>query len=839
MKIDIRQIVIASSVVVLSAALLAAPKEQRPAAPEDYFQLEELGSAAISPDGESLAYVFKRSRASAPASNSGDILTQGAARSDIWLVSTRGGQPRNLTNGAADQAGYWMPSWSPDGERLALLSTNGGNVHLWIWDTRTGRSRQVTDRAVDPNATRELFWTSPTQLLVPVLPAGEQPLVMSAEMLSAQVAMREWPKAWAGKEPTASVLESGVPVNLETRPQQDLLLVDVAAAAGRANAKSILTAAGFDQLSRASGASIFAMLTKSGVVRPHPDTLLAHTKEELFDVAIVDGSRGALQSRKLGNLKDVERSTMHWAPDGTELSVVARAADASDTSDAADVMFRCRIATNACVAVGVDRLELPRIYRRVWRPATIWSSAPTHDLLVLSPGKGSGAAARSQWWIANEHGDVHPIAATWKAPPAQLVREAGGRTFVGVADGHLWRVPLDGSPARDLTPNADLKLTSIVWPTDDTTELTHVIAGARNGDADDLYRVDLSTEAPAVIALKKPTPGATLAAYAPTRSVAVFTSADRNGTGLWISRPAFETTTPVLEANTFLRDVAEGEFKSITYRSLDGRELHGWILLPVGYTQGQRYAMVAWVYAGNVYGDRVTPDLRVGFPNWLSPQLLAAHGYAVLLPSIPLGPFGEPSDPLLDIAKGVLPAVDMAIDLGIADPNRLGVMGQSFGGFTTYSLITQTTRFKAAVAMAGMVDMATAYGTFDARLRYTAAPQEELFNMSLAESGQARMANPPWKDQGRYVRNSPITYVDRVETPVLIIHGDLDLVPMQQAELFFQALYRQNKRARFVRYWGETHYISSMANNIDMWHRVYAWFDDLLKPTPAGAGTTH
>ncbi len=818
MKIDIRQIVIASSVVLLSAVLLAAPKEQRPAAPEDYFQLEELGSAAISPDGELLAYVFKRSRASAPASNSGDILLQGAARSDIWLVSTHGGQPRNLTNGAADQAGYWMPSWSPDGERLALLSTKGGNVHLWIWEKRSGRLRQVTDRAVDPNATRELFWTSPTQLVVPVLSAGEQPLVMSAEMLSAQIAMREWPKAWAGKEPTASVLESGVPVNVDQRPQQDLLLVDITG-----TSKSILTAAGFDQLTRAPGASMFAMLTKSGVVRPQPDTLLAHTKEELFDVAIVEGSRGAVQSRRLGNLKDVERSTIHWAPDGTELSVVS-----------ADVMVRCRVATNACVAVGVDRLELPRVYRRVWRPATIWSS--THEVLVLSPGKGTGAAARPQWWIANEAGDVRPVAATWKAPPAQLVREAGGRTFVGVADGHLWRVALDGSPARDLTPNSDVKLTSIVWPTDEAAEPTHVIAGARNGDADDLYRIDLSTETPAVIALKKPTPGATLAAYAPARSVAVFTSADRNGTGLWISRPAFDTLTPVLEANTFLRDVAEGEFKSITYRSLDGRELRGWILLPVGYTPGQRYPMVAWVYAGGVYGDRVTPDLRVGFPNWLSPQLLAAHGYAVLLPSIPLGPYGEPSDPLLDIAKGVLPAVDKAIDLGIADPNRLGVMGQSFGGFTTYSLITQTTRFKAAVAMAGMVDMATAYGTFDARLRYTASPQEELFNMSLAESGQARMANPPWKDQGRYIRNSPITYVDRVQTPVMIIHGDMDLVPMQQAELFFQALYRQNKRARFVRYWGETHYISSMANNIDMWHRVYAWFDDLLKPTPS---TTH
>jgi dipeptidyl aminopeptidase/acylaminoacyl peptidase len=66
--------------------------------------------------------------------------------------------------------------------------------------------------------------------------------------------------------------------------------------------------------------------------------------------------------------------------------------------------------------------------------------------------------------------------------------------------------------------------------------------------------------------------------------------------------------------------------------------------------------------------------------------------------------------------------------------------------------------------------------------------------------GQGHMMNPPWKDLGRYIRNSPITYVDRVETPLLIIQGDMDFVPIQQGEEFFQALYKQGKRAQFARY---------------------------------------
>jgi dipeptidyl aminopeptidase/acylaminoacyl peptidase len=199
---------------------------------------------------------------------------------------------------------------------------------------------------------------------------------------------------------------------------------------------------------------------------------------------------------------------------------------------------------------------------------------------------------------------------------------------------------------------------------------------------------------------------------------------------------------------------------------------------------------------------------------------------------MPLSEEGVTSDPYMELSKGVLPAVDKAIELGIADPKRLGLMGQSFGGFSTYGLVTQTTRFQAAVALAGLSDLASLYAQFDARQRYGAFPQEDLFYMFLAESGQERLGNPPWRDFGRYIRNSPIFYVDRVETPLMIIQGDMDYVAMQQGEQFFMSLYRQNKRAEFLRYWGEGHVLEGPANIRDMWQRIYAWFDELLQPRP-------
>ena len=223
----------------------------------------------------------------------------------------------------------------------------------------------------------------------------------------------------------------------------------------------------------------------------------------------------------------------------------------------------------------------------------------------------------------------------------------------------------------------------------------------------------------------------------------------------------------------------------------------------------------------------------------LNSQLLAARGYAVLIPSMPLGPADEPSEPSQALADGVLPAIDALVEAGIADPDRLALMGHSFGGYATYGLITQTQRFRAAVALAGLADLVSLHGQFDARHRYDAYGHEHCAPMFLTESKPLRMDVPPWRDAERYVRNSPLFAADRVQTPLLIIQGDMDYVPLQQGEQFFNALYREGKRARFVRYWGEGHIIQSPANIRDMSQQIYGWFDEFLSPAAGsdeGAG---
>jgi dipeptidyl aminopeptidase/acylaminoacyl peptidase len=197
---------------------------------------------------------------------------------------------------------------------------------------------------------------------------------------------------------------------------------------------------------------------------------------------------------------------------------------------------------------------------------------------------------------------------------------------------------------------------------------------------------------------------------------------------------------------------------------------------------------------------------------------------------MPLGRIGTAGDPMLALAGGVLPAIDKAIELGIADGERLFVAGHSYGGYSTYGLVTQTNRFKAAVSMAGPSNLLSEYGVFDVNRRYgddAHLPHREgAWLPAWAESGQGGMGGPPWKDVARYLRNSPLFSVDRVQTPVMIVQGDLDVVSMSQGEEFFTGLYRQGTRAQLVRYWGEGHNVEAPANVRDLWARIFAWLDE-------------
>jgi dipeptidyl aminopeptidase/acylaminoacyl peptidase len=181
-----------------------------------------------------------------------------------------------------------------------------------------------------------------------------------------------------------------------------------------------------------------------------------------------------------------------------------------------------------------------------------------------------------------------------------------------------------------------------------------------------------------------------------------------------------------------------------------------------------------------------------------------------------------------DLPKNVLPGVNRVIDLGIADPERLGIMGHSNGGYSTLALITATPRFSAAVMRAGLGNLIGFYGEL--------GKDGTHYGLGVAEYAFG-MGNP-WTSRARYVENSPIFYLDRVQTPLLIVHGSIDnAVASFLAEEVFVGLRRLGKEVVYARYEGEGHQIESYANQVDYCNRMIAWFDDHLKKRPNAKGT--
>jgi dipeptidyl aminopeptidase/acylaminoacyl peptidase len=200
--------------------------------------------------------------------------------------------------------------------------------------------------------------------------------------------------------------------------------------------------------------------------------------------------------------------------------------------------------------------------------------------------------------------------------------------------------------------------------------------------------------------------------------------------------------------------------------------------------------------------------------------LLATRGYAVLLPDSPQ----HVGTSMLDLAKSVLAGVNRVVDMGIADSARLGVMGQSNGGYSTLSLIVQTKRFKAALEMDGPGNLVGLYGAMDSQGAAFGTALERVFDA---------MGGTPWEFRDRYIENSPVFYLDRIETPLLVVHGENDnYVPSFLAAEVFVGLRRLGRQVEYARYQGSGHdpAVWSYPNQLDLCNRMIAWFNQYLKP---------
>ena len=259
-------------------------------------------------------------------------------------------------------------------------------------------------------------------------------------------------------------------------------------------------------------------------------------------------------------------------------------------------------------------------------------------------------------------------------------------------------------------------------------------------------------------------------------------------TELWQFRDGFRAAQRLASFNPALDETALGTSRLVTWRGADGTQQEGTLLLPPQYVEGQPLPTIVEVYGGRE-GSRYQ-HVFAGSEAMVPGQFLASRGFAVFYPSMPLERHDPQRrrDPLRKLPGLVLPAINRLIDLGIADPQRLGVMGNSYGSYCTLALLTQTDRFQAAVVSAVYANLTSVYGALD-----------EHGHSSLlgrCETGQFRLGGSLWEQRDAYIENSPLFYLDRVTTPLLLASGTvnpIDNEPAQAGEVF-SALRRLGKR---------------------------------------------
>ncbi|GAA3713610.1 S9 family peptidase [Sphingomonas cynarae] len=514
--------------------------------------------------------------------------------------------------------------------------------------------------------------------------------------------------------------------------------------------------------------------------------------------------------------------TLRFSPDGRRLALLATY-DAAKEAGAAQAGVRQvgeigeksdeqRIAVIE-LATGAIRALSPAqryIYEYDW--------APDGRALVATSALGNGD---NNWWVATldaidaETGAVRQIASPKTqinmprvSPDGRTVAYIGGlMSDFGSIGGDVWTVPLAGGEPVNLTAGAKATVTSLAWPR------TGMVATRLAGDAAQV--VGLAANGKATVRWSRPASFA-----AGDGRVAISADGRTMATALqdFAHAPALYAG-PLGQARQITRDndvaPANAVARSVSWKS-DGLDVQGWLLAPVtGEKPAAKAPMVTIVHGG---------PASASTPNYVTresgPGALLAAGYWVFLPN-PRGSYGQgeafTAANRRDFGGGdlrdILAGIDAVEKVAPIDDARLGLTGGSYGGFMSMWANTQTTRFKAIVAGAGLSNWISYYGTNG--IDQWMIP---FFGRSMYDDPEA------------YARVSAITFIRQAKTPTFIYVGERDIeVPPTQSIEYWHALKELGVPTSLVIYADEGHSIRDRDHAADVRRRSVAWFDRFLK----------
>lgn len=739
----------------------------------------EYSPIEFSPDGKWLTYVVRDNRDEKKYDEEAWFRTgvpwQGIG-ADIIIMNIKTGGAKSLTGGKGSN---WQPRWSPDGHYLGFLSDREGNgeAGLWIWDTRKDELRRVSDVNVRWD---EIEWTSDSERAVIAIRPQDLSIDDYKKTIRSESDSEKTP---ANKVAGSSVklYRAGATADSgENAPKsdpwslntflRDLAVIDIATGKVTVIVHGQRVA---DKFLLSPDGSRVAYTIPKRFEKPG-------SQQTLFDLVTVNLSTG--QNRILASdiRLGLNGAQFTWSPDSSRLSYRTVGMEEKTTD---------------CYVVEV-------------------TAGNPHNVTNLPAGQGSVDALL---WTPS----------TWTP-----LWDTKGKHIYFLHHGALWRAPVDQNKAVEVVQIPNHRIAQLIpqsenalW-TPDGGMSTVVLTQDDRTKQDGFFKVDLISgraikllEDGRCYSCARHDEGDFFTLTRDGKHIAYVAEDAQHDSDVWMSDASFADVRRLTHLNPQFDSYKMGPARLVEWLSLDGERLRGALLLPADYQEGKRYPLITWVYASDLLSRDISHFGMLG-SGLFNMQLLATRGYAVLLPDSPQ----QEGTPMLDVAKTVLPGINKVIEMGTADPDRLGVMGHSNGGYSVLSLIVQTKRFKAATEMDGMADLVGNYGEMQ--------KDGSAFGTSL-EHGFDALGGTPWQSREKYIENSPIFYLDRVGTPLLIVHGSEDTtVASSRGDEVFVALRRLGKDVDYAKYMGEQHVPSgwTYANQVDLCNRMIEWFDKYLKP---------
>lgn len=285
-------------------------------------------------------------------------------------------------------------------------------------------------------------------------------------------------------------------------------------------------------------------------------------------------------------------------------------------------------------------------------------------------------------------------------------------------------------------------------------------------------------------------------------------------------QPTTNNEQRISNANPQQSEYRWGNIEMVQWTSLSGEKLSGLLVKPADFDPQKQYPMVVNFYeklSDGLHQHR-SPDFHRSQINW---AFYASRGYVVFAPDIPYRT-GYPGE---SAYNAIVSGVTALIDKGFVDPKRVALQGHSWGGYQAAYIVTRTNLFVCAEAGAPVANMTSAYGG----IRW----ESGLSRAFQYERSQSRIGGTLWEYPLRFLENSPLFTLDKVETPLLILHNDKDgAVPWYQGIELFSGLRRLGKPAWLLNYNDEPHWPVKLQNRIDFQTRMAQFFDYYLLGAP-------